>query len=68
MSHSIIRLLEASRCESILSEMNAFISEAYTETNAASRLAHVYEHELDMEGFAFPLHAPGSPKKRLSPT
>ena len=42
--------------------MNAFISEAYTETNAASRLAHVYEHELDMEGFAFPLHAPGSPK------
>jgi hypothetical protein len=62
VSHSIIRLLEASRCESILSEMNAFIAEAYTEANATSRLAHVYEHELDMEAFAFPLHAPGSPK------
>lgn len=62
MSHSIFRLTEASRCESLIQETNAFIDFAYTEANAVARRAHIYEFGIDMEPFAFPIHCPGSPE------
>jgi hypothetical protein len=62
VSHSILRLIEASRCESLLREINHFIDTAYTEANAIARRAHIYEYGMDLEAFAFPIHCPGSPE------
>ena len=62
MSHSIVRMIEASGCEALIRDMNDFIASTYTEANARARRAHVYQHQMDMEAFAFPVHSPGSPQ------
>ena len=60
MPHPVVRVLEPERCESVLADVNAFIDAQYTAPNIRARRAHVYEYGLDMEAFAFPIHAPGS--------
>lgn len=62
MSHSVVRILDASRCEAVLADINAFIETQYTESNIRARRAHVYEYGHDMEAFAFPIHCPASPE------
>lgn len=62
MPHSIIRFVEAARCEDLIRSMESFIAAAYTEANAIARRAHIYEYGMDMEAFAFPIHCPGSPE------
>ncbi|MCR9092832.1 MAG: hypothetical protein NXI30_01320 [bacterium] len=60
MSHPVVRILEPERCESVLADINDFIDAHYTEANIRARRAHVYEYGLDMDAFAFPIHAPGA--------
>lgn len=67
MSYSIVSLIDPSRCEALIRDMNGFIDSNYNETNARTRLAHVYQHETDMEAFAFPIHCPGSPETEHLP-
>lgn len=62
MPHSIARFLEPERCESVLAAINDFVDAQYTAANIRSRRAYVFEYGLDMEAFAFPIHAPGSPE------
>ena len=62
MSHSIIRFVEAARCEGLIRSVESFIARAYTEANAIARRSHIYEYGMDMEAFAFPIHCPGSPE------
>ena len=62
MSHSIMRFVEAERCEELIRSVESFIAAAYTEANAIARRAHIYEYGMDMEAFAFPIHCPGSPE------
>lgn len=67
MSHSIFRILEPERCESVLAAINDFIEAEYTEANIRSRRALVLEYGLEMEAFAFPVHCPGSPESAHLP-
>ena len=67
MSHSIFRILEPDRCESVLAAINDFIEAEYTEANIRSRRALVLEYGLEMEAFAFPVHCPGSPESAHLP-
>lgn len=60
MPHSVVRILEPERCEAVLASINDFIDAEYTEANIRARRAYVFEYGLDMEAFAFPIHAPGS--------
>lgn len=62
LSYSIVRMVEASCCEALLRDMNDFIGSTYSEANARARRAHVYQHQTDMEAFAFPVHSTGSPQ------
>jgi hypothetical protein len=62
MPHSIARFLEPGRCESVLASINDFIDAHYTAADIRARRAYVFEYGLDMEAFAFPIHAPGSPE------
>lgn len=67
MAHSIERVLEADRCEAIVSAIADFVDRHYDEANIRARRAHVYEYGLDMEAFAFPVHFPGSPETDVLP-
>ncbi len=67
MTHSIERILEADRCEAVISAIGDFVDRHYNEENIRTRRAHVYEYGLDMEAFAFPVHAPGSPETDALP-
>ena len=62
MNQPVVRVLEPDRCESVLAAVNAFIDAEYTEANVRARRAYVFEYGLDMDAFAFPIHAPGSPE------
>lgn len=57
-----MRFVEAELCESLIRDVNDFIDTAYTEANVIARRAHVYEHAVKMEAFAFVVHSPGSPQ------
>ena len=67
MSHSITRMIPLSECEDLIRDVNDFIASNYDEANARARLAHIYEHGMEMEAFAFPIHHPGSPESAHLP-
>ena len=65
MSHSIFRILEPDRRESVLAAINDFIEAEYTEANIRSRRALVLEYDFEMEAFAFRFIAPSPESAHL---